>query len=284
MVVIIEKHAKPHKSKRGRPLAPGELGFKKFKRRYDKKYRPLTPNGEKVRIVAFRDSKGRLLPGSNLGNCFARFSGPNKTSFKKGYNAQDKHRKWKGDAIFSESRGVMVKNPEGVGRITRARFLYEKKYGKLPKDKLVIHLDGNKFNDDLSNLTAMTRAEWMKKIRKLKKPENHYRIPPPPRKKGRRVRRKALFGIKTKLTKEMDFPLVTCQLPGCRNKIPENRKFYDTCCEEHQKMLLKLSHIYRTLFYIPLINIKRYETKRDKFKKLQKRKRAEFKARRNKST
>lgn len=32
------------------------------------------------------------------------------------------------------------------------RYLYEKKYGKVPSEDFIIHLDGNKFNNDLENL------------------------------------------------------------------------------------------------------------------------------------
>lgn len=52
-------------------------------------------------------------------------------------------------------------------RIRRPVLVWESVYGKLPKGYIIIHKDGDRYNDDLNNLEAITRAELLARNRKL---------------------------------------------------------------------------------------------------------------------
>ena len=102
---------------------------------------------------------------SSLGNKHAKGNPPNKTSFKKGENFMENHPSWKGGIQIFKKDGAM-KNL-GNGKRTRlARYNYEQAFGKIPKGYVIWHKDGNKFNDELSNLEAITRSELLRLNRK----------------------------------------------------------------------------------------------------------------------
>ena len=50
----------------------------------------------------------------------------------------------------------------------RARFIYAQNFGPIPKGKLIHHKDGDKTNDDPSNLACLTNSEHRKYHRKKK--------------------------------------------------------------------------------------------------------------------
>ena len=80
-----------------------------------------------------------------------------KTTFKKGHIPQNNR------PIGSERINVdgyieiKVKEPN-VFKL-KHRWLWEQKNGKIPKDKILIFLDGNRLNLDLDNLTLINRHE-----------------------------------------------------------------------------------------------------------------------------
>ena len=43
------------------------------------------------------------------------------------------------------------------------RYIWEKHYGKIPKDMVIHHIDGNKQNNEIENLQMMTDMEHRKK-------------------------------------------------------------------------------------------------------------------------
>lgn len=52
-------------------------------------------------------------------------------------------------------------------RVSYAKWLMEKELGRsLEKDEVVYHIDGDAYNNDLSNLEVITRAELAKRNRK----------------------------------------------------------------------------------------------------------------------
>ena len=63
-------------------------------------------------------------------------------------------------AVNSEHR--IVKKTRNDFRKRRPRVIYEEHYGTIPKGYVIRHIDGNKDNDDPSNLQAISRSENMK--------------------------------------------------------------------------------------------------------------------------
>jgi len=53
-------------------------------------------------------------------------------------------------------------------RKRRPRHIWEKANGIIPKGYVIFHIDGNKHNDNLSNLKAISRLELLKHNRNEK--------------------------------------------------------------------------------------------------------------------
>ena len=52
----------------------------------------------------------------------------------------------------------------GTGkRARRPRVVYEETFGLIPKGYVIIHIDGNRYNDNPHNLKAISRAENLKR-------------------------------------------------------------------------------------------------------------------------
>ena len=84
------------------------------------------------------------------------------TEFKPGEHIGDKHPSWKGGIQkISKDCVYLWKGPNK--RIRRPRQVYEEHYGKIPKGYIIWHIDGDKHNDVLDNLEAISRAECMKR-------------------------------------------------------------------------------------------------------------------------
>ena len=117
-----------------------------------------------------KDSKGKFTKGNNSGtrftseslrgNQYAKGNAPNKTSFKVGDHAMYKHPCWKG-GIQKHKEGYYIAL-ESNKRMKLARYVYEQVYGEIPKGYVIYHLDGDNYNDDPSNLQAISRAELIK--------------------------------------------------------------------------------------------------------------------------
>jgi hypothetical protein len=84
------------------------------------------------------------------------------TEFKKGVNVLDEHTTWKGGIRLPASDCVILAT--GVNKnARRPRVVLELRQGrKIPKNKVVYHLDGNRYNDDPENLAIISRAELLK--------------------------------------------------------------------------------------------------------------------------
>lgn len=106
------------------------------------------------------NSGRRFTHEASLGNQHAKGNPPNRTSFKPGDKVMEKHPCWKG-GIQKHRDGLWRQIAPGK-RVKNARYVYEQIYGEVPAGHVIYHQDGNKYNDDPSNLIAITRAELVK--------------------------------------------------------------------------------------------------------------------------
>ena len=132
----------------------------------------LNTNGDRVSNVKanLKRRKGiNLNTGINKG-CIKKgnvpfnkgkkgLTGANKTSFKKGHVPAN-YRKVGSERITVDGFvEIKVSNPNRW--VIKARLIYEKYYGKIPKNHVIIYLDGNKQNLDINNLKAISRKEHL---------------------------------------------------------------------------------------------------------------------------
>ena len=83
------------------------------------------------------------------------------TEFKPGHNIGKKSNKWKGGIQKPKSDCTHLYSGPNK-RVRRPVFVWEQRYGKIPKGWCVIHLDKNKDNDEIDNLMIVPRAILMK--------------------------------------------------------------------------------------------------------------------------
>lgn len=117
-----------------------------------------------------RNPKGQFDKGNNTGrrftseglkgNQYAKGNPPNKTTFKVGDHAMEKHPSWKG-GLQKHRDGYYIQLAANK-RMKHARYVYEQVNGDLPPGYVIYHVDGDKYNDEPMNLIAITRAELIK--------------------------------------------------------------------------------------------------------------------------
>ena len=106
----------------------------------------------------------RFTSGDLEGNTYARNNKPNRTTFQKGLFTMEKHPCWKGGTQYNRNDCAYV----AIGTNKRKRrplHVWETAYGPLKAGLLIVHKDGNKNNDSLENLEAITRAELLRRNR-----------------------------------------------------------------------------------------------------------------------
>jgi hypothetical protein len=108
---------------------------------------------------------GRFTRERLLGNSYAKGNTPNKTSFKEDQFVGETHYCWKGGVRPNKNDCTYVYAGK-YKRLRRPRCVYEEVHGKLGSDYVIFHKDGNKDNDDIGNLEAITRAELINRNRK----------------------------------------------------------------------------------------------------------------------
>lgn len=110
-----------------------------------------------------RNSKGQFLKGHIPYNKGLKgIHNSPETEFKKGQTAGANNYNWKGGVQKPASDVVLLY--AGVGeRLCRPRVIYEQHFGKIPTDYIVIHKDGDRYNDNPNNLEAISRAENLKR-------------------------------------------------------------------------------------------------------------------------
>ena len=85
------------------------------------------------------------------------------TEFKSdGSNTGDKHPSWGGGLQHNKRDGIIVWTGTNR-RKPLSRKLYEDEYGKIPDGYIIYHIDGDKLNNDIDNLEAISRAELIKR-------------------------------------------------------------------------------------------------------------------------
>lgn len=72
------------------------------------------------------------------------------------------HPSWKGGVQKSKNDCVYLWDGANK-RKRRPRAIYEEHYGVLPKGFVIYHLNGNKHDDSLGNLDAISRAELLRR-------------------------------------------------------------------------------------------------------------------------
>lgn len=84
------------------------------------------------------------------------------SEFKSGdHHTGENHPSWKGgvQSFVDDCTYVWTGTNE---RKRRPRVIYEEHYGPIPKGYVIRHIDGNKDNDNPSNLQAISRSENMR--------------------------------------------------------------------------------------------------------------------------
>ena len=97
----------------------------------------------------------------------------NKGRFVKGHKTWNKGIfGWQGAMVCASEDKIPVRSYNGKvymhqRRMSYAKWLMEKELGrKLESNEVVYHIDGDKFNNELSNLEVITRAELLKRNEK----------------------------------------------------------------------------------------------------------------------
>lgn len=116
-----------------------------------------------------RDSKGKFKKGHitwNKGLKGIHLSP--KSEFKEGQNVGENHPSWKGGLQKNKSdcNYLWIDNKK---RARRPRVVYEEHYGKIPSGFIIVHKDGDRYNDNPENLEAISRAENLRRNQKSKR-------------------------------------------------------------------------------------------------------------------
>ena len=117
-----------------------------------------------------RNEKGQFIKGSISWNKGINGFRPSpETEFKAGQLFGEIHPSWKGGVQLNKKDCAYLWNGSNK-RKRRPRAVWEDNHGTLPEGFVVIHLDNDKYNDDISNLKAISRKELLQlnQQRKLK--------------------------------------------------------------------------------------------------------------------
>ena len=83
------------------------------------------------------------------------------SEFKKGVTVGENHPSWKGgEQIFTKDCVYLRVSVEC--RVRRPVKTYENVHGDIPKNWIIYHLNGNRYDDSVENLIALPRAILMK--------------------------------------------------------------------------------------------------------------------------
>lgn len=90
------------------------------------------------------------------------------TEFKAGVLVGEIHPSWKGGVQMPKNDCAYLWDGANK-RKRRPRAIWEQYNGTLPEGFVVIHIDGDKHNDDINNLKAISRKELLQLNKQLKK-------------------------------------------------------------------------------------------------------------------
>ena len=108
-----------------------------------------------------RNEKGQFVKGINSWNKGMKGFRPSpETEFKVGELVGEKNPSWKGGVQIVKNDCTYLWDGANK-RIRRPRAIWEKHHGEIPYGYVIIHLDGNKHNDDIVNLKAISRKELL---------------------------------------------------------------------------------------------------------------------------
>ena len=119
-----------------------------------------------------RNERGQFVKGGttwNKGKKGIRLS-PS-TEFKVGEKVGEEHPSWKGGVqIFKYDCAYLW---DGVNkRKRRPKAIWEQHNGTLLDGMIIFHINGDKDDDDINNLKAITRAELLKINQQIKRQKN----------------------------------------------------------------------------------------------------------------
>lgn len=116
-----------------------------------------------------RTEKGTFKKGSIPWNKNLKgFRPSKKTEFKTGELIGNIHPSWKGGVQITKKDCTYLWAGANK-RVRRPRIIWENFYGPVPEGMVIIHVDGNRYNDDINNLKAITRAELLELNQKAKR-------------------------------------------------------------------------------------------------------------------
>lgn len=114
-----------------------------------------------------RRKDGTFTSKGLKGNQFAKGNKPNSNTFRKGKrHTMQNHPSW-GDGVQRMSKDCAYITVGTNKRKRRPRAVWESVYGALPKGYVLYHKDGDKNNDEIENLEAITRAELLQRNGRL---------------------------------------------------------------------------------------------------------------------
>jgi len=120
--------------------------------------------GQKTRFV-----KGIVPHNKGKKMSEEQYTAISKTMFAKGH---DPHNiKYDGHIRVCKKDGYHYVRIARAKYVLKHRHIYEQHHGPIPKDMIIIFVDGNKLNFDITNLQAITRQEHAKRNRVHDYPE-----------------------------------------------------------------------------------------------------------------
>jgi hypothetical protein len=109
-----------------------------------------------------RNEKGQFVKGMITWNKGMKGFRPSpETEFKEGELVGEIHPSWKGGVQTPQNDCAYLWDGSNK-RKRRPKAVWEQHHGTLPEKMVIIHIDGDRYNDDISNLKAITRAELLK--------------------------------------------------------------------------------------------------------------------------
>lgn len=107
-------------------------------------------------------NSGQFTSERSRGNQHAKGNPPNATTFKKGIDTMERSKSWRGGIQNNKKDGIYIAISTNK-RVRRSRMIYEQHHGPIPSGMIIWHIDHDRYNDDISNLEAITRGECAKR-------------------------------------------------------------------------------------------------------------------------
>ena len=114
-----------------------------------------------------KNSKGQFTKGAIPWNKGKKgVNGQSNTKFTSGdHHTGESHVSWTGGVQVMKNDCTYLWNGTSK-RARRPRVVYEENFGAIPEGYVIIHIDGDRYNDDPSNLLAISRSDNLKRNNK----------------------------------------------------------------------------------------------------------------------